>query len=467
MITPIDITKCLFSSVDGSELPQSGYATDFRNLLKNDANSDVDRPALSTFASISAYPVEGLFYFKPADRVVAVTTDRQVWSIDQAGSVISLIGVQLEGTNRPVFASDGSYLAIAGGGTPLRWAGTGVTEDLAGSPPDTTHISYLDGYWILHLTDDQEFRWAGPTSVSREVWSSANFFAAEGLPDNVKAQEVLLRELYAFGENSTEIFQNFGSASTPFRRTFFLESGIVAPYSLIKADNTLFWLDHNRDFVRMEGRTPVIKSQAIAREVKRLTTVDDCFASKIEIEGHYLIVWTFPTEQISYAYDYRRSEWGMWDTFVDGESDRLDINSYVYIPEWNRHLVGSAASGAIYSLSFDNKTDNSNVFRRTRTMQYDHGTSSRKRSNYYLFHIKKNVATATTTNPVFQVRVNDDNKGWSAPQLVPMGILGGDHTPVRVRLGGIYRKRQLEITCTDPVAFGLIRIEEDIEAMSS
>jgi hypothetical protein len=472
LLQPIDISKGVFLSVNAIELPQAGFASDYRNLLKNDAGSDVDRPALSEFATIGANPIEGLFYFKPASKLVAVTFNlggggRRVWSIDSSAVVTNITGSTLDGTSRPVFASDGTYLAIAGGDAPLQWNGSGTTTALAGSPEECTHISYLDGYWINHLLNDQEFRWAGPTSAARATWNSSNFFQAEGLPDNIKAQYVLFRELYAFGEETTEIYQNFGTTSTPFQRTFFLERGIAAPYSVVEADNTLYWLDNRRNIVRMEGRTPIIKSDAIATEIKAMTTVSDCFASRIDIGNHFLIIFTFPTEEKSYCFDYKRGEWGIWDGYVAGVSDRLDINSYCYVPDWNKHLVGSAINGKIYELSFSNKTDNGNVLRRKRVVNYDHGTNNRKRSNYYLFHLKRNVATTSVTNPVISVRVNDDNKGWSEPQLIELGALGTESTALRVRLGGIYRRRELEIEMTDAAEFVLSKIEEETEGLAS
>lgn len=466
MPQPLEISKGLVTSVGRTEI-NAGYASDYRNLIKNDAGSDVDRPAISEFASIGSYKILGLFYFRPADCVVAVTDEgadaRKLWKITESGLVTDITGTVLDGNSRPVFASDGTYLAIAGGGAPLQWDGTTTTTALAGSPPDCTHISYLDGYWILHLLDDQEFRWAGPTAVARATWNSGNFFQAEGLPDNIKAQGVLLRELYAFGAESTEIYQNFGSTSTPFQRTFFIDRGIGAVHSLIQADNTFYWLDEKRNIVRMEGRTPKIISDDIATTIKGFTTIDDCFASHIEINGHYLLTFTFPTEQRTFCFDYKRGIWGEWDTQIDGVSSRLNLNCHVYVKEWNKHLVGDPSIGKIYELNFDNKTDDVYPLRRVRTMTYDWGTSNKKKSNYYLFHVKRGVATATVTDPKFWVQVNDDNKGWTTEKEVPLGEIGSEWAPIRVNLRGIYRRRELRIIMTDAVDFVLNKIEEEVE----
>jgi hypothetical protein len=86
-------------------------------------------------------------------------------------------------------------------------------------------------------------------------------------------------------------------------------------------------------------------------------------------------------------------------------------------------------------------------------------------STYYGDSGIVNTSTSTVTNPVFIVRVNDDNKGWSEPKLIPLGATGSNHTPIRVQFGGIYRKRQLEISCTDACEFVLSKAEEFVEVI--
>jgi hypothetical protein len=471
MLKPIPIDKGVFQNADPLELADPSFAAEMRNLVLTDSGANTDRPGLSLFANTgTAFGIAGLFYFSVSGTVVAVDEDRRIWSLASDGTLTEIGGLDLGGTSRPKFADDGELLAIAGGGAPQTWTGTGVTTPMAGSPPDCDSIDYLDGYWITHLLNDQEFRIAGPTQSTRLTWNTSDFFQAEGLPDNVLAQAVLLRELYSFGSQSTEIFQNFGSAQ-PFQRTFFVDRGIGAPHSLIQFDNTLAWLDNRRRIVQMQNRTPVQIDSPYDRTIQGFSTVDDCWAANVEsLNGYYFAVWTFPTEHRSFAYDYKNQQWFEWDGFADGESARLPIHSHVFVESWNKHLVGDPAAGRIYQLTFDAKTDAERTMRRLRrTGAYSHGTSCRKRSNYYLFHIKRGLIPndGSTPEPVFQVRVNDDNKGWSDPILVPLGFQGSQTGALRVRCRGIYRRRQLEIQMTDAAEFLLAGIEEDVELMLS
>lgn len=466
MLKPIPINLGAFQNVDALEHGDDGTAHVLKNVLINDAGSNVSRPALSELCDLGDSPVVGLRHF--ANSIVAVTEDRNIYQVSQSGSVTDITDAALEGGSRPTFDDDGTYLVIAGGGSPKRWDGSGNTELMPGSPEDCTFVTYLDGYWILALLNDQEFRWAGPTSSARETWNSSNFFQAEGLPDAVLAHAVLLRQLFAFGRESTEVFYNYGDSSVPFKRTFFIDTGISAPNSVLKADNTLYWLDQNRRFVMLQGQTPVFLSSPFDRVIKGFGLVSDCFGYKIDIEGFYLLVWVFPTEGRTLVYDYKAKYWSEWDGYTNGESSLMKFGAYAYAQSWNKHFVGDPESGKIYQFSRSYKTDGDEIRRIIRrTGQIDHGSGIRKRSNKYLFHMKRGLGVNGEQEPVFSVRVKDDGGPWSEPEVIGLGYPGDDEGPIEVRMNGIYRKRQIEIQCTDAVDFVLKAIEEDLEAMVS
>jgi hypothetical protein len=473
MLKPLPINGGVNLNVDEKEIKNSQVATDLRNILISASGANVDRPGLKVtpFATTgTSFGIHAMKYFKASGTVVFVDTNRRIWSVTSAGVVTEITGSALGGTSRPVLETDGTFLAIAGGGAPQTWDGVAATTTtMAGSPPDTDFIRYLDGYWILKLIDDQELRIAGPTAPTRLTWNSSDFFQAEGLPDDAKAIAVLLRELYVFGEESTEVFQNVG-ATNPFVRTFFMERGILAPYSLIQVEDTLAWLDNLRQLNVYQGRSPLQINQVVDREIQRMTTVDDCWAARIYIDGFKLLVFTFPTEERSFCYDLDRKEWSEWDGYADGLPDRLPIHSHFFVPAWNKHLVGDPATGKIYELSFDSKVDGSRVLRRLRRMRYNHGTNQRKRSNYYLIDVKRGLVAndGSTAEPVLTMRVNDDGKGWSEPREVALGYEGEVQTPIRMgSLRGVYRTRELEIQMTDAAEFTLMGIEEDVEAQET
>lgn len=464
-IVTIQLNKGAFANVDDVELSDPSFAIKQQNALNTDAGGLIDSPGLSDFSSIGTFPCDGLTYFKGF--LVAVSSSRRTYKVTEAGVATEITGpTTLEGSSRPVFATDGDYLSISGGGHPQRWSGTGNLAEMPGSPVDSTHMVYLDGYWIAPLIDDQELRWAGPSSVLRETWSSANFFSAEGRPDNIVALTESLRELYAFGEGSLEVFQNFGDSSVPFRRTFFIDKGTRSPHSIIKANNTHYYLNTERQFVRLDGRTPTVISTPYDRRIQDLTTVTDCIGNHIAIRGHYLCVWTFPTEELTVVYDYKADSWSEWSTW-DGSSDkRFRMNSHVFIPEWKKHIAGDFRSGALYELTFQAKTHGDFPRRIIRRSGYiDHGTGNLKRSNEYRLHLKRGLGASGGTVPQLLMRFRDDDKGWSDYESIDLGLIGDFEPIFEIRNTGIYRKRQIEFLQTDAVEFCLSKLEEDVEVM--
>lgn len=458
---PVAINRGVYKNVDRTSIVTSEYATELLNFLIDDSGANIDRPALSRFATVGSFPIHGMSYFKPEDVVVAVTGDRRIITITEDGVVSNITGSLLAGTSRPIFATDGTYLAIAGGGAPQQWDGTGTTASLAGSPPSTKWIAYLDGYWILILNNDQEARIAGPTAVLRQTFDSSDFFQQEGLPDITESFLVLNREAYFFGQESIEIFQNYGEGSNPFRRSFFVEDGTLSPYSIGRDDNTVWWLNKDRRIMRMEGRTPKQISTPYDRVIQKMSDVSDVWFSAIKKDGFYLLAWTFPTEQKCFVYNQTKDDWYEWDSFANGESDRMKMHCHVNIPEWNKSLVGDPVTGLVYEMTFDAHMDGTRNVRRMRRMRYNHGTKKKKRSDYFLIDVKKGVGTPGETEPVFTVRVNDDNTGWTDPKTYGLGFPGADSKPIKAFHRGIYHTREVEILCTDNCEFRLNGIDEE------
>lgn len=464
----VPLSDGLYENVDAEEIPSTELAVKLENLLMNEAGSNLDRPGLNTVATFSNQKVIGSYFWRAMSLLVLVTNDRRIYSMTQALVVTEITGgATLGGTDRPTFETDGTLLGIAGGGAPQYWTGAGVCQLMGGAPPNTKSLVYLDGYWLALTINDQIVQFAGPTAVLRATWGAGDFFSAEAYPDNGSMLFVLFRELWVLGEKSVEVYQDVGAAGEPFQRVFAYDKGIIAPFSVLQADNTIWLLDSDRRFVRLNGKTPEIISGPISRTLKQMGTVSDCWGAKIDIDGYMLILWRFPTEQKTYAYDYVLKRWYRWYTYHDTRERDLAIGSYSYCDSWNKHYVGGQYSGIISELSRSYKADNGTdpLLRIRRTGLVDHGTGSRKRSKGYRFHVKRGLGTPGQTEPLFTFRFNDDNGGWTDFIEVGLGFPGDPSAPIYIPVGGIYRKRELELRCSAAVEFQLNKLEEDLEPL--
>jgi hypothetical protein len=465
-IVPIPLSGGAYTNIDKQELGSSEKAAEMKNLMLSDSGANIGRPGLSSFATMDV-ACEAIHEFN--NHLFVVGIDRRFYKVTSAGVVSDITGSAggLGGSARPNFAEDGTLLGVSGGGAPMTWDGTNSVITMVGSAPSTDSLVYLDGYWLaINSSDDIQF--AGPTSADRATWSAADFFQAEGLPDSTEALAVLQRELFVFGEDSTEVYQNFGDVSVPFRRVFFIDVGISAKDSLVNESYTLWFLDENRRFSYFNGRTPTPISFPFDKDVQRMSTVSDCFGSRIQIDQHNLIAWTFPTEGRCFVFDSKKAEYvGEWAGFENGIEARFRMNGHVYMRAWDQHFIADYNEPKVWELSTSNYADGSNPRLCLRTSgELDHGTRNRKRNIWYRMTVKRGVATTTVTDPIFEVRFRDDDKDWGNPYQLSLGATGEEATVLELRNTGLYRKREIEIRCTDAVEFSFINMEENVEVLS-
>ena len=454
-------------NVDRQEL-SDGTAYKLENTLLSDSGANIGAPGFSSFADLGS--VHGVSATIWNDLLFVVGTDRRFYKITSAAVVTDITGTDggLGGTTRPNFSNDGTYIAISGGGTPQRWDGTSTVANMPGSAPAADIVEYLDGYWLA-INSSGDIQWAGPSSAERDTWSAADFFQAEGLPDDPLTLAVNLRELFIFGEESTEIFQNYGDVSVPFRRVFFVERGIAAKRSVIKEGNTLWFLGNDRRVYYFEGRTPKVVSFSFDKEIQEMTTVSDCFGTRIQIDQFSLLIWTFPTEGKTFIVDAKSGKYlGEFSSFETGLKSRFRMNGYAYWPSLDKHYITDYLDSNIWELSRDYYAYGDNPRRcLRRTGPIDHGTGNKKRNVYYEFHIKRGVGNSSVSDPQFVVRFRDDDKGWSDEYLVSLGATGDESIVRRLHNTGTYRRREIEIYCTDAVEFNLTKIMESVEPLGN
>lgn len=455
--------------MDPTEVGDPSVAIASKNCVVTDSGALLDRPGLSSFGAIGSYSVDGIAEF--GNYLVAVTANRRVYSITSAGAVTDITGsVTLDGTSTPTFTTDGGELVICGGGEPKMWTGSGNTAALTGSPPDISHMVYIDGYYLGLVPADDAIQWAGPTNTLRQTWSAANFFEAEALPDNSAAIADNLGELFVFGSETTERYRDFGDSSVPFRRSAIpVDKGTRSPYSVVKADSTLAFLDSEGSFLQFQGSTPVnVGVPWVDRYVKRLSTITDCRGFRIDIDGSYQILWTFPTEGVGLIYDYKNKTWREWDGLENGVPARFRGACYLYHKAHNKHYVGDYRQGRVWQMSREFHADGDNPRKVLHTSGYiDFGTAKRKRNLYYDFHVKRGVGASGAREPRFEVSYRDDGGQWTDPQEITLGTIGDNRHVVRLHNQGIYTKRQIAISMTDNAEFTLSRIDDEVEVLAS
>lgn len=465
-ILKIPINTKPYKNVDASSL--SALSDELFNGYIDESNSSIRFPGLESFIDLKTGLNtfnQGIFWWDYKKIFITVCDGRIFKITDKLGTFSEITGATLNKNNVVSFASNGSNLIMCNG---ERMVSTdGVTASYIGdadAPTQVISVGFLDSY-ILAVEKNSGRLWHSEVADYTD-WSALNFVTAEGLPDVIVDMKIFYREIYLIGRESTEVFFNDGT--TPFIRLSggFTQRGCIAQNSVVQANNTLFWLDNDRRFIRLEGRTPRIISTPFDKLISSFNTVNDAIAHDVRVEGKNFYVINFPSENETLCYDYFLDSWsrlGEWNT-SKSSYDRWLAISYEKSSDWGIDIAGSYKDGKIYKLTSSSNTNNDSQIRFLRsTGNIDHGTSARKTSQRVTLRLKRGEGT-TTQDPIVMIRFKDDgNISWSNFINGSLGKLGDKDFFVVFEPMGIYRTRQYEITVTDEVPFILVSGEEHIE----
>ena len=196
-------------------------------------------PGLRLLASVGFGPVRGLWTF---NNVGYVVSGNELYRIDSAYTP-TLIGA-VAGTGPVSMADNGTQLFIAANGPSYIYNSVtlayGAITDV--DFPGAVTVSYLDGYFTFNEPNSQKI-WV-TSLLDGTTIDPLDFASAEGSPDGLVAVLVNNREAWLFGTNSIEVWYDAGTPDFPLARIQGAsnEIGCVAPYSVAKLDNSLFWL---------------------------------------------------------------------------------------------------------------------------------------------------------------------------------------------------------------------------------
>jgi hypothetical protein len=439
------------------------------------------RPGLVEFVDLgTSAGIDGLYWFEK-DSILLAASDGDLYGIDSiigntyaighGGTQEFVVGTRV--TFAESFQAASNYVLAANGNKikeilPPFALGPYMTDLAdADAPTAVTHVAFIDRYTLgnevgtglFHHSDLNDFRaWGG------------NYNECEFLSDNLVALIVVNREIYCLGTRSLEIFYNDGTS--PFSRLSqgYIQRGTIAPYSFVycTSQDSLCWLDENRQVVICQGRSPVPLSLTMTKYIHGFSTVTDAIGDYVEILGRPYYVLRFPTEGKTLAFDFNAKNWYEWGNWNAGTAsyDAFRGNCYAYSPAWNLTLVGDRANGKIYKFDSSTYTDNGGILRSSvRTAHYNHDTEvARKYCNALYMRVKRTSVVAVDGTPDLLVRYRDNGKTtWTDYADVTLQQVGGTEFRGKLTRLGSYYSRQWEFVLSDAYPLCLVSVEEDVE----
>jgi hypothetical protein len=383
----------------------------------------------------------------------------------------------LRGRLRPTFAETEVFLVMAGGSDPQKLhLQTLVSTQLGGEPPVASHIVANSSRLAANdiIVDKTKVRFSGVFQGTVDIslmenWDNdgqsdhGGFFTAEARPDPVQAVHENTNEIFVWGKDNVQIFTP--DATSIFAPTVTREAGTLAPYSIIKQGQDFFWLDQHRRIVYSDGRSFQNLEGPIKAQLDALSNPSDCFGYRV-FTGHVdCLVWTFPTDGRTFAYQIGGgwSEWFGWD---DSQANfkRFIVNAHHLRRDGGLNVVGTT-DGRIGQLSLSTFDD-----RGEKVVAYVESGFVNRETDYLKkccgvkFAIRRGSNSAASLG---RVEWRDDTGPWNGPIYIDTGTTGDNHCVREIRSLGNYRRRQWRWTFSDTANLSLLKVTESFEVLGS
>lgn len=376
-----------------------------------------------------------------------------------AQTIITALGTGTGGTgtytvnNNQTVASETMYA--------LNWTVL-PSSDGAFTGGDTCDI--VDNYFVYNRPDSQQW---GASGVLSPISGGLSFSSKDGSPDDLVALIVDHREVYLMGESSSEVWTDVGTTPFPFQRIpgTSTQHGIAARFSLARLGNSFAYVSRNNrgqaQIMQMNGYVPTrISNHAVENSIAN-KYIDDAVAWTYQLEGHECYVVSFPSLELTWAYDIASGMWHKWlYTTNQGTYTRHRGNCCAVFQ--GMVLVGDYEDGSIYQLDKNNYTDNGRNIRRLRRAPHLVADLQRQYFDELQIQFQPGVGLGGLTTPLNNETdgsdpqamlrwSNDGGSTWSNEHWTSIGLIGKYKNRAIWRRLGWSRDRVFEVVVSDPI----------------
>ncbi len=358
-------------------------------------------PGLRLVATVGDGPIRGMWKFGD---FLYVASGGKLYRADGNFAVTELGLINGSG---PVSMSDnGTQLFVACNPDAFIYnASTGVFAQITDVDfPGAVTVGYLDGYFVFNEPNSQRF-WVTSLNDGTQI-DPLDFASAEGNPDNIVSLMVDHREVWLFGNNTIEVWYNAGLADFPLARIdgAFMETGCLAPYSVAKLDNSVFWLGSdargNGIVYRNNGyNAQRVSTHAVEWQIQQYNVLNDAIGYSYQQDGHSFYVLTFPTANATWVFDVATGAWherAAWDG-VQFRRHRSNCQANFA----GEVLVGDWENGSVYAFDPEVYNDSGATQRWLRSWRaLPTGQNNLKRTAHHALQLDCESGTVVPITPI-------------------------------------------------------------------
>lgn len=376
--------------------------------------------------------VKGQLYGVVGDQFLQITS---INTFIQLGTLITKKGqvVMAEGTNQMLLTDGHKAYGYSMDTNEFRQINLPF---VAGDP---IVCAYQDGFFVLNQSGSTQWWQSEPNDVF--TWNALNFASKEGQPDPIIAMVEHHREIWLFGNRTTEVWVNQGNPGFTFGRLegVFFQVGCAATFSAVCCEKSVIWLAQSVDgtgvAMMVEGyQDRRISTHAIERQWQSYPTIRDAIAYSYQQEGHRFYVLTFPSGDATWVYDLNTGLWHERASFSNGHFHRHRSNCCA--AHMGKIVVGDFEDGRLYELDLDTYDDAGEKRKWLRSFQAQPTGQINLNRNFHLraqLYMQPAVGRLNCGEPIRVLADSDDN--WRTLQTI---------SNIRVLSG------QVDENCEDP-----------------
>jgi hypothetical protein len=448
------------------------------NVVMDAAGSVRKRPGIEQLGALTAPLFDGAVTGIHVDvngniwAAVTATAGAWVFRVSPAGAVVP--AGFISGGERVKFAETQALVLAVSGDRPWRSDHNIVLmENLGGNPPLSTHIVAQASRLVLmgQTPDANAINYSdiatGADFSGHELWngdsgSDSGPFPTAARPDGNLAMDDNTNELFVWGATTLQVLAP--DATSTYAPVATRELGILAPYSVVKDDQSFAWVDNFRRIVTSDGRSFQVLSDGIKLALESLEEPSEGYGYRVLAGPTDALLWSFPTDRRTFAF-YKTGQWAEWTTWNTATTnwDRFLVTAAAADHGRGRTIVG-LSDGRLGVITHDAQDDLGVQFNAyIETGFEDHGNSNRKLCRQLAVTLRRGLNRPLTEVPSASIQWRDDEGNWSTPLYVDLGALPDREIVVRYHGLGYYRRRQWRFSflSADPIA--LVRVEETFD----
>jgi hypothetical protein len=339
-------------------------------------------PGLALKTTVGTGPIRGLWSLK---NFLYVVSGNEFYKLDANYNFAGIPQLLLE-EDGFVLLEDGStislessvtqYIGLISGTGPVSISDNGTQIFIAANPdgyiynsvtdafqqitdedfPGAVTVGYLDGYFVFNEPNSQRV-WVTQLLDGLSI-DPLDFASAEGSPDGLVSLIIDHREAWLFGTDSVEVWYNSGDPDFPLTRIqgAYNEIGCIAPYSVAKMDNSVFWLGADARgqgiVYRAQGYQAVrISTHAVEYAIQGYGNLADAVAYTYQQDGHTFYVLNFTDADTTWVFDAATGAWHERAGFRNGDFKRHRGNCHARFN--GDPIVGDYQNGRLYAFDLD------------------------------------------------------------------------------------------------------------------